>query len=70
MDAMLGQAFFTKSDKIFTDLLVLANEELGSAGLNVEATVIVERIISPLKNLYVKNLAGLLESRLGRGIQS
>jgi len=61
---MLDRDFFAKSDKIFVDLLDLANDELGSAGVNVEPSVIVERIISPLKDLYVKNLAGLLESRL------
>jgi hypothetical protein len=31
MDAMLDQNFFAKSDKIFTVLLDLANNELGSA---------------------------------------
>jgi hypothetical protein len=64
MDAMLDQDFFAKSDKIFTVLLDLANNELGSAGVNVEPSVIVARIISPLKDLYLKNLAELLESSL------
>jgi hypothetical protein len=64
MDAMLDQNFFTKSDKIFTVLLDLANNELGSAGVNVEPSVIVARIISTLKDLYLKNLAELLESSL------
>jgi hypothetical protein len=64
MDAMLDQNFFAKSDKIFTGLLDLANNELGSAGVNVEPSVIVGRIISPLKELYLKNLAELLESSL------
>jgi hypothetical protein len=63
---MLDWEFFVKSDKIFTDLFDLANGELGSAGLNVEPSVIVDRIISPLKDLYVKNLAGLLETYLER----
>jgi hypothetical protein len=67
---MLDRDFFAKSDKIFAELLNLANDELGSAGLNVEPSVIVDRIISPLKNLCVKNLAGLLESRLARNAQS
>ena len=63
---MLDREFFLKSDKIFMDLFGLANGELGSAGLNVEPSVIVDRIISPLKDLYVKNLAGLLETYLER----
>jgi hypothetical protein len=64
MDAMLDLDFFVKSDKIFTDLFDLANGEVGSKGLNIEPSVIVDKIISPLKNLYVMNLAGLLESFL------
>jgi hypothetical protein len=65
---MLDLDFFVKSDKIFTDLLDLANDELGSARLSVEPSVIVDRIISPLKYLYLKNLAELLESRLVRKV--
>ena len=42
----------------------LANEELGSKGINIEPSVIVGRIISPLRDLYLMNLAGLLESHL------
>jgi hypothetical protein len=64
MDDMLDQNFFAKSDKIFKNLLDLANNELGSAGVNIEPSVIVGRIISPLKDLYLKNLAELLESSL------
>jgi hypothetical protein len=64
MDAMLDRDFFVKSDKIFTDLFDLANGELGSKGFNIEPSVIIDRIISPLKDLYVMNLAGLLESVL------
>ena len=59
---MLDQSFFAKCDNIFTVLLDLAKNELGSAGVNVEPSVIVGRIISPLKDLYLKNLAELLES--------
>jgi hypothetical protein len=62
MDAMLDQSFFAKCDNIFTVLLDLAKNELGSAGVNVEPSVIVGKIISPLKDLYLKNLAALLES--------
>jgi hypothetical protein len=43
-------------------LLNLANKELGSRGINIEPSVIVGKIISPLKDLYIRNLAGLLES--------
>jgi|PlaIllAssembly_1097288.scaffolds.fasta_scaffold2833813_1 hypothetical protein len=64
MDAMLDQNFFAKSDKIFKNLLDLANNELGSAGVNIEPSVIVGRVISPLKDLYLKNIAELLESSL------
>jgi len=45
-------------------LLNLANEELGSKGLNIEPSIIVSRIISPLKDIYLKNLAEVLESLL------
>jgi len=38
---MLDQNFFAKSDKIFKNLLDLANNELGSAGVNIEPSVIV-----------------------------
>ena len=58
---MLDRDFFAKSNEIFTDLLNLANQEFGSKGINIEPSVIVDRIISPLKDLYLKNLAELLE---------
>jgi len=61
---MLDWDFFTKSNKIFSDLLNLANEELTSKGINIEPSVIVDRIISPLKDLYLKHLTELLESFL------
>jgi len=61
---MLDRVFFEKSDRIFEELLDLANGELNSAGFNVEPSVIVGSIISPLKDLYVGNLAALLESLL------
>lgn len=59
---MFDREFFAKSNEIFMDLLNLANDELGSKGVNVEPSVIVDKIISPLKDLYLKNLAELLES--------
>jgi hypothetical protein len=61
---MLDRDFFSKSDEVFTDLLNLANEELGSKGLNIEPSIIVSRIISPLKDIYLRNLAEVLESLL------
>lgn len=62
MKIMFDRDFFAKSNEIFTDLLNLANEELSSNGINIEPSVIVDRIISPLKDLYLKNLAELFES--------
>ena len=61
---MLDRDFFVKSDKIFTDLFNLAYEEFGSRGIKVEPSLIIDRIISPLRDIYLKNLAGLLESFL------
>ncbi len=61
---MLDRDFFAKSNEIFTDLLNLANQELGSKGVKIGPSVIVDRIISPLKDLYLKNLTELLESFL------
>ena len=49
---MLDRDFFAKSNEIFTSLFNLANEELASKGINIEPSVIVDRIISPLKDLY------------------
>jgi len=60
----MDQAFFEKSNKIFVDLFNLANEELRSSGLGVESATIVEKVISPLKDHYMKNLSNLLESIL------
>jgi hypothetical protein len=61
---MLGSDFFEKSDRVFEELFNVANDELGSAGLNVEPSVIVDRVISPLRDLYLRSLAGLLQSLL------
>jgi phospholipid N-methyltransferase len=61
---MPDRDFFAKSNEIFTSLFNLANEELSSKGINVEPSVIVDRIISPLKDLYLKNSIKLLESLL------
>jgi hypothetical protein len=61
---MLDRDFFAKSNEIFTSLFNLANEELASKGINIEPGIIVDRIISPLKDIYLKNLTELLESLL------
>ena len=59
---MLDRVFFAKSNETFTTLFNLANEELASKGINIEPSVIVDRIISPLRDHYFKNLTELLES--------
>jgi hypothetical protein len=61
---MLDRDFMAKSNEVFTTLFNLAHEELTSKGINIEPSVIVDRIISPLKDLYLKNLTELLESFL------
>ena len=61
---MIDEDIFAKSNEIFSDLFNLANQALGSKGLNIAPSVIVERIISPLKDLYLKNLAEVLESHI------
>jgi hypothetical protein len=42
---MVDRDFFEKVNEIFTDLLNLANEELRSNGINIEPSVIIDRII-------------------------
>jgi hypothetical protein len=61
---MLGRDFFARSDEVFVTLFNLANEELNFNGIKIEPSVIVDEIISPLKDLYLKNLTELLESLL------
>jgi hypothetical protein len=61
---MLDNEFFNKSNGIFKELLDLANDEIGSGRLNIEPSVIVDRIICPLKALYLKNLSELLQAFL------
>ena len=60
----MDKIFFEKSNKIFVDLFNLANEELGSKGVRIESSAIIEKVISPLKDYYMKNLSELLESFL------
>jgi hypothetical protein len=63
---MLSRDFFERSDEVFVTLFNLANEELNFNGIKIEPSVIVDKIISPLKDLYLKNLTELLESLLKR----
>lgn len=58
----MDDLFFEKSNRIFEDLLNLANEEFESKGIKIEPSVIIEKIISPLKTLFLKNVTELLES--------
>lgn len=61
---MLDRDFFARTDEIFVTLFDLANKELNFNGVKIEPSVIVDKIISPLKDLYLKNLTELLESFL------
>jgi hypothetical protein len=63
---MLSRDFFERSDEVFVTLFTLANEELNFNGIKIEPSVIFDKIISPLKDLYLKNLTELLESLLKR----
>ncbi len=57
-------AFFQKSNKIFEDLLNLANSEFKAKGIEIEPCQIVDKVISPLKDLFSHNLNELLNSFL------
>ncbi len=57
---------FEKTDRIFEGLLNTAHEEFKSRGIEVEPSVLIERIISPLKDLFLKNLADVLEGYLAK----
>jgi hypothetical protein len=46
------------------NLLNRANEKLGSKGLKFERSVIIWKVIPPVKDLYFKNLTELLGSFL------
>ena len=61
---MLDRDFLRKLNEIFASLVNLTNEELASKGINIEPSVIIDKIMSPLKDLYLKNLTELLESFL------
>lgn len=58
---MSDQGLLEKSNRIFADLAKLASEELNSNGLKIEPSLIVERVVSPTQQVFVKNLNELLE---------
>jgi len=58
------QGFLAKSNRSFANLINLTNEELKSQGLTVDPQIIEEKIVSPVKELYIRNLTELLESIL------
>ncbi len=61
---MDDEGLIEKSNRTFADLVNLTNEKLKSQGLTIDPQIIVEKIISPVKELYIRNLAELLESLL------
>ena len=63
---MGNNGLLEKSNRIFAELVRLTNEELNSNGLKIEPSLIVEKIVSPAKEIYIKNLNELLGSLLGK----
>ena len=61
---MDDEGLIEKSNRTFANLVNLTNEKLQSQGLTIDPQIIVEKIISPVKELYIRNLAELLESLL------
>ena len=61
---MDDEGLVEKSNRTFANLVNLTNEKLKSQGLTIDPQIIVEKIISPVKELYIRNLAELLESLL------
>jgi len=58
------EGILEKSNAVFANLIALTNEELNSQGFTVPANIIIEKIVSPVKALYIKNLTQLFESLL------
>jgi len=46
--------------KLFDELFLVTFKELGLMGIRVEASDVVERVISPVKDAYLKGLLDLL----------
>ena len=61
---MGGEGLLEKSNTIFANLISLTNEELTSQGFTVPPSIIIEKIVSPVKELYIKTLTELFESLL------
>jgi len=61
---MAEEGLLEKSNVIFSNLINLTNEELNSQGFTVPPGIIIEKIVSPVKELYIKNLTELFESLL------
>jgi len=64
-DKKMGEeGLLEKTNTIFANLINVTNEELSSQGFTVAPSIIIEKIVSPVKELYIKNLTQLLESLL------
>lgn len=61
---LLHQEFIEDSHTIFEDLFNLAIEELGSNGMKIEPSLIFNKVISPIRMLYLKNLGEVIASVL------
>jgi len=61
---MDGEGLLEKSNGVFENLLNLTNQELTSKGLTIDPSIIIGKIVSPVQELYIKNLTELLESFL------
>jgi hypothetical protein len=46
--------------KLFDELFLVTFKELGLMGIQVEPSDVVERVISPVKDAYLKGLLNLL----------
>jgi len=64
-DTKMGEeGLLEKANTIFATLINLTNKELNSQGFTVPPSIIIEKIVSPVKDLYIKNLTELFESLL------
>jgi len=49
-----------EASKLFDELFLVTFKELGLMGIQVEPSDVVERVISPVKDAYLKGLLDLL----------
>ena len=49
-----------EASKLFDELFLVTFKELGLMGIQVEPSDVVERVISPVKDAYIKGLLDLL----------